>query len=207
MADARKVQKNDEDRPPYLSFDESRYANGKAPLFSGAYERLIWPLRGEFPSAISVMVEAHRNTGTPETFFNPETGKWHEVASQSITNPKVSHLEASLSNLDAWDRTWERKHMEHADPAYDECEYVTYGDLSNDERPFVQEPERQDGTWSWDEPSDTEILVRCCGEDRPLGKTGLTLEVCPSPENDFVTIRDYVGGELVVFGVCTSKRA
>jgi hypothetical protein len=86
--------------------------------------------------------------------------------------------------------------MEHADPAYDECEYVTYGDLNNDERPFAQEPERQDGTWSWDEPSDTEILVRCCGEDRPLGKRGLTLDVRPSPGNDFVTVKDYVGGEF-----------
>ena len=85
--------------------------------------------------------------------------------------------------------------MEHADPAYDECEFVTYGDLNNDVRPFAKEPERQDGTWSWDEPSDTEILVRCCGEDRPLGKKGLTLEVHPSPGNDFVTVKDYVGGE------------
>jgi hypothetical protein len=85
--------------------------------------------------------------------------------------------------------------MEHADPAYDECEFVSYGDLDHGVRPFAEEPERQDGTWGWDEPSDTEILIRCCGEDRPLGKRGLTLEVRPSPGNDFVTAKDYVGGE------------
>jgi hypothetical protein len=107
-------------------------------------------------------------------------------------------FEASLSNLDSWDRDWERKHMEHADPAHDECEFVTYGDLNNDVRPFAEEPQerQQDETWSWDEPSDTEILFRCCGEDRPLGKRGLVLEVRPSPGNDFVTVKDYVGGEF-----------
>lgn len=196
MADARYIRQ-DEDGPPYPTFNERRYENGKAPIFSGAYERLIWPIRGEFPSAIAVMIEPHRNTGTPGPLFSPETGEWHEIASQSITNTKISYLEASLSNLDSWDRDWERKHMEHADPANDECEFVTYGDLSNDVRPFAEElRERQDGTWnSWDEPSDTEILVRCCGENRPLGKRGLALEVRPSPGNDFVTVKDYVDGE------------
>jgi hypothetical protein len=197
MADARNIRQ-DEDGPPYPTFNERRYENGKAPIFSGAYERLIWPIRGEFPSAIAVMTEPHRNTGTPGPLFSPETGEWHEIASQSITNTKLSYLEASLSNLDSWDRDWERKHMEHADPANDECEFVTYGDLDNDVRPFAEEPQerQQDGTWSWDEPSDTEILVRCCGEDRPLGKRGLVLEVRPSPGNDFVTVKDYVGGEF-----------
>lgn len=85
--------------------------------------------------------------------------------------------------------------MEHADPSYDECEFVTCGDLDNAVRPFAQDPMREDGTWSWDESSDTEILVRCCDDDRPLGKKGLTLEVRPSPGNDFVTVKDYVGGE------------
>lgn len=83
--------------------------------------------------------------------------------------------------------------MEHADPAYDECEFVTYGDLDNNVRPFAEVPEREDGTWSWAELSSTEILVHCCDEDRPLGKQGLTLEVRPSLGNDFVTVKDYIG--------------
>ncbi|KAI4730259.1 hypothetical protein E4T49_01727 [Aureobasidium sp. EXF-10728] len=192
MAEAQQTQQT-EDGPPYPTFFESRHQNNRRPIFSTAYERLIWPIRGDFPSAISVMPEPRKNTGVPEPLYNPETGIWHEIASQSITEPKVSALEASLSNLDSWDRQWERFHMEHADPDYDECEFITYGDLDNDERPFAEEPEREDGTWSWDEDSDTEILVRCCDEDRPLGKQGLTLEVRPSPGNDFVTIKDYVG--------------
>ena len=192
MPETRNTQQ-DEDGPPYPTYSERRFEDNKRPYFSTAFERLIWPVRGEFPSAISVMIGPQQNIGTPQPLFNPETGEWHEIASQSITNTKVSHLEASLADLDFWDRTWERFHMEHADPAFDECEFVTYDDLDNDVRPFAQEPEREDGTWSWDERSDTEILIHCCDEDRPLGKQGLTLEVRPSPGNDFVTVKDYVG--------------
>ena len=83
--------------------------------------------------------------------------------------------------------------MEHADPAFDECEFVTYGDLDNDVHPFAEGPELEDGTWSWAELSDAEILVHCCEEDRPLSKQGLTLKVRPSLRNDFVTIKDYIG--------------
>ncbi|KAG9529188.1 hypothetical protein KCU93_g3667, partial [Aureobasidium melanogenum] len=193
MAEAQDAQHNENDGPPYPTFMERWIGNNEAPLFKGAFQRLIWPIRGEFPSAISVMPEPHQNTGTPQPLFNPETGEWHEVASQSITDTKVSYIEASLMNLDYWGRDWERLHMEHADPAYDECEFVTYGDLENDVRPFAEQPERGDGTWSWDERSDTEILVHCCGEDRPLGKEDLTLGVRPSPGNGFVTVKDYVG--------------
>jgi hypothetical protein len=94
MADAQNIRQDDEG-PPYPTFNE------RAPIFLGAYERLIWPIRGEFPSAITVMTEPHRNTGTPKPFFNPETGEWHGIASHSITNTKVSYLEATLSNLDS----------------------------------------------------------------------------------------------------------
>ena len=192
MPETRNTQQ-DEDGPPYPTYSERRFEDNKRPYFSTAFERLIWPVRGEFPSAISVMIGPQQNIGTPQPLFNPETGEWHEIASQSITDTKVSYLEASLVNLDFWDRKWERFHMEHADPSFDECEFVTYGDLDNDVRPFAQEPEREDGTWSWDERSDTEILIHCCDEDRPLGKQGLTLEVRPSSGNGFVTVKDYVG--------------
>jgi hypothetical protein len=197
-AQANPPDDDDDDRPPYPTFTERIYQDDRAPSFTAAYRRLIWPLRGEFPSAITVKPAGG---GVPAPFFNPETGEWHGIASQSITDKKVSSLEASLRTLDEWDRIWERHHMEHAEDARDMdvgadvCEFVAYGDLENDVRPFAAEPEREDGTWGWDERSDKEFLIRCCGQERPLGKQGLTLEVRAAPGNDFVTIRDYVGGE------------
>jgi hypothetical protein len=165
---------------------------------------LIWPITGEFPFAISVMKVRRRNTGDAEPLFNPATGEWHEIASHSITRKKVSAIEASVRNLDEWSYDWEDYHMEHADPENPECEYITYGDLSDDDRPFAANPMREDWTWDWEEDSDKEFLVRCCGEDRPLGKAGRTLEVRPSEGNDFVTIKDYVGGKSVALSPCRS---
>lgn len=197
MADAQAPAPQDGDRPPYPTFTELKIRGERVPEFSAAYERLIWPVTGNlpFPSAISVMEGNIRNPGRIEPLLNTETGEWHEIASQPITERKVSGLAASLQNLETWGRRWARYHEEHADPARDGCEYVTYGDLDNDVRPWAQEPEREDGTWSWDEASDTEILVRCCGQDRPMGLEGLTLDVRPTLGHDFVTIKDYVGGE------------
>jgi hypothetical protein len=51
---------------------------------------------------------------------------------------------------------------------------------------------KEDGGWESD--SDTEFLVRCCGEDRPLRKAA-KLVVTPSAGNHFVTVQDYVGGK------------
>jgi hypothetical protein len=195
MADAQAATQQGDDGPPYPTFTELRIAGERVPVFSAAFERLIWPIRGEFPSAISVMEGNLDNPGNIEPLFNSETGEWHAIASEPTTTRKVSGLEASLTNLDSWGPKWEREHEEHADPTWEGCRYVTYGDLDNDVRPFAAEPEREDGTWSWDEASDTEFLIYCCGQDRPLGKAGLRLEVRPSPGNDFVTIKDYVGGK------------
>lgn len=73
-------------------------------------------------------------------------------------------------------------------------EYVTYGDLSDEHRPYVEEP-KEDDEMNWEEDSDKEFLIRCCGEDRPLGKQGQTLVVTPAAGSDFVTVHDYVSGK------------
>jgi hypothetical protein len=36
---------------------------------------------------------------------------------------RLSCFEASFENLDSWDRGWERKYVEHADAAHEECEF------------------------------------------------------------------------------------
>lgn len=198
MGDAQTTQQA-EDGPPFPTYAERKVQDGRAPRITEAYRRLIWPISGEFPSAILVMKEPQKNTGDAEPLFNPETGEWHEIASHSITKKKVSAIKASLYNLDAWSTMWGEFHMEHADPEDPQCEYITYDDLSDDDRPFAENPMREDGTWNgWEEDSDTEFLVRCCGEDRPLNKAGRKIEVRPSEGNDFVTVKDYVGGEFVI---------
>jgi hypothetical protein len=72
-------------------------------------------------------------------------------------------------------------------------EYVTYADLSDDERPY---PTKMNEEGGWESDSDTEYLVRCCDEDRPPNRENIpTLVVKPSAGNEFVTVHDYVTGK------------
>ncbi|KAL7906379.1 hypothetical protein GGI35DRAFT_482544 [Trichoderma velutinum] len=185
------AQSSQPDEPPYPSFEELR-SNGERVLFSPAAKRLYWPLEGVFPSAISVMRTA-RSVGELDPPFRPDTrgsesGTWHEISSLPLTDPKVSSVEASLRDLDQWESDWLAWHRDHTAPEFN-AEYTTYGDLSDEDRPYANEP-KEDG--SWEEDSDTEFLIRCCGDDRPLRKRGLNIKVTPSAGNNFVTMHDYV---------------
>lgn len=178
--------------PPYRSFKEIRSDETVAIVFSSAAERLFWPLDGVFPTALSVM-KTPRSADDLEPYFQQtlEGGIWHEVAQQPLTKPKVSSVEASVYDLEQWEFDWVAWHGHHeGEPA--NPEYVTYGDLSDEDRPYAKEP-KEDG--SWEEDSDTEFLVRCCEQDRPLRKRGQKLVVTPAAGSDFVTVHDYVSGE------------
>ncbi|EGO56024.1 hypothetical protein NEUTE1DRAFT_148386 [Neurospora tetrasperma FGSC 2508] len=176
--------------PPYPSFKELEYEEVRV-FLSPATERLFWELDGVFPTAISVMKDERGTKDDLEPFFRPDTGTWHEISQLPVTEPKVSSLEASVYDLDQLEYDWLRWHEDHDAPQFGQ-EYVTYGDLDDDIRPYAKEP-KEDG--SWEEDSDTEFLVKCCGEDRPLRKSGLKLVVTASQSagsESFVTIRDFV---------------
>ena len=126
-----------------------------------------------------------------DTCFQGNTaggGTWHEISQLPLTKPKVSSVEVSIYDLDHWEETWLEQHREHTSG---DAEYVTYGDLSDDDRPYTSEM-KEDGGWESD--SDTEFLVRCCGEDRSLRKAA-RLVVKPCAGKGFVTVHDYVSGK------------
>lgn len=180
------------ERSPYRSFKDLRGDPNAAVFFSPAARRLFWPLDGVFPTALSVM-KTPRSADDLEPYFleTPGGDTWHEIAQMPLTEPKVSSVEASACDLEQWESDWAAWHGHHeGEPA--DPEYVTYGDLSDEDRPYAKEP-REDG--SWEEDSDTEFLVRCCGQDRPLRKRGRKLVVTPAAGGDFVTVHDYVSGE------------
>jgi hypothetical protein len=180
------------DEPPYPSYIALR--SDRLPLIFSpdAAQRLFWPLDGIFPIAISVM-KTPRSPDSLEQYFQPDTkgsgnGTWHEISQMPLTKPKVSSVEASVYDLNYWEETWLEHHREHTEG---NAEYVTYGDLSDDDRPYPSVMKEEGG---WESDSDTEFLVRCCDEDRPLRKAA-KLVVKPSEGNHFVTVHDFVSGK------------
>jgi len=174
------------EQPPYPSWSEIQSA-GEHVDYCKEFRRLHWPLEGEYPAAIFVAAENKMATDL-EPFYNPTTGEWHEIADLPLTIPiKISSIKADIRQLEAYEHDWVELHSQHPN-----AEFVTYGDLDADTRPYAREM-TEDG--SWEEDSDTDYLIRCCGEERPVN-TRATLTVVPSDGRDCVTIRDYVSGTL-----------
>lgn len=187
------AQSSQVDGPPYLSYKELR-SNGVPVVLSPAgAQRLFWPLDSASLTSISVM-STPRSPGTLEPYVQQDaevdaagSGTRHEISHLPLTEPRVSSVEASVYDLDHWEEAWMNWHRGHTE---DHAEYVTYSELSDEDRPFPAEM-REDGGWESD--SDTEFLIRCCGEDRPLRKA-VKLVIRPSEGNHHVTVHDYVSG-------------
>lgn len=180
--------------PPYPSISDLR-GDGLRIRFVDATRRLFWSLEGDFPSAISVMKTA-RTPDSLEPLFQPDpsggsSGTWHEICQLALTEPKVSSVRASVYHLQQWAEDWMGWHREHP-----HAEYVTYGEMSDKDRPFAPYM-HEDG--SWEEDSDTEWLVSCCGEERPVNKD-VKLEVKPAAGCYFVTVLDFVTGKFDIAG-------
>lgn len=182
-------QSSQPDEPPYPSYKELR-SNRVVAVFSDAAKRLLWIFPGVFPTSISVM-KTPRSPESLEPYWQPDakgsgSGTWHDISQLPVTEPKISSVEVSVDDLENWRNNWLGQHSEH-----DQGEYVTYGDLSDDERPYPAEMKEEGG---WESDSDTPYLVACCGEDRPSNETA-RLMVTFSAGNHFVTVQDYVSGK------------
>ncbi|KAK2036984.1 hypothetical protein LZ31DRAFT_560779 [Colletotrichum somersetense] len=178
--------------PPYRSFEELRGDQTVAVVFSAAANCLFWPLDGVFPTVLSVM-KTPRSVDDLEPYFqqSPAGGIWHESTQLLLTESKVSSVETSVYDLEQWEFNWVAWHAHRkGQPA--NPDYVTYSDLSDEDRLYATEP-KEGG--SWEEDSDTDSLVRCCGQDRPLRKRGQKLVVTPAAGGHFVTTHDYVSCE------------
>ena len=107
-----------------------------------------------------------------------------------LTEPKCSSVVAYFDEVYSWESNWLEFHERHTMNA----EYIAYRDLSDEDRPF---PNKLTEDGSWDDDSDTEFLIRCCGEDRPLRTRSLNILVTPSTGSNFVTVYDYVSSKFI----------
>lgn len=86
---------------PYHFLKELRGDPSAPVVLSTAAKRLFWPLDGAFPSALSVM-KTPRSADDLDSYFQqtPEGVIWHEIAQQSLTEPRISSVEASVHDLE-----------------------------------------------------------------------------------------------------------
>lgn len=160
------------------SFEDLR--KDKQPVyFSEGFERLCWPLRDSFPDALSVM-QTRLGALDEMAPLQRADGSWHEIALWPLTEPKVSSILARVPLLDQYENNWQAWHEEHEDAEYEE-----YHGL-----------EEEDAEALVEEGYEAEYIATCCGQDRPVYKDGLRIEVKPAAGKDFVTILDYVSGML-----------
>ncbi|KAH7631478.1 hypothetical protein B0T09DRAFT_302981 [Sordaria sp. MPI-SDFR-AT-0083] len=158
------------EEPPFLSFKELKNAGVRRVIYTPAAERLYWEFDGVFPTstAISIMKNEKGAKDDLEPFFNPDTGTWHEISQLPLTEPKTSSFEVSVFDLEGrrWERDWDEWHKYH------------------------QDSQRYEST----EDSGAEVLIKCCGEDRPFRKplpVDVKLVVTAGSEG-FITVRDFV---------------
>jgi hypothetical protein len=186
-------QSSQPDKPPYPSYNELQSDGVLVIVPPSISEHLFWPFDGVFPACISVMKTPY-SPDSLEPYFQPDTGNsgggtWHEISQLSLTEPKISSVKVSVHVLNLWLERWLEQHQGHMPRS----EYVTYGDLSDDERPY---PTKMNDDGSWESDSDTEYLIRCCDEDRPPNQEKVPmLVVKPSADNTFVTVNDYISSK------------
>jgi hypothetical protein len=122
--------------------------------------RIRWTLNGPLETSISIV-----NLGrefdpeeVPEPYYlgdkDGHEGKWHPFSRSPLSEPKVSSAKLFVNPLDDWDTFWMEIHEHHTEPdaTYDPAE-VLYEPIPGGD------PDLGD-----------KRLLRCCGEDRPLGK-------------------------------------
>lgn len=142
--------------------------------------RVRWTLNGPLETSIFI-VQLGREFDpeeVPKPYYlgkeDDNEGNWHPFSRSPLSEPKVSSVKLFVNPLDEWDYFWMVEHEEHTDPdaKYDPAE-VLYELVP--EGPYAGEQK----------------LLRCCGEDRPLGKeTGFVVRgTC---DGGFVTIHDFL---------------
>ena len=150
--------------------------------------RLHWTLDGPLETAISVMPNAYYDPDELESARSPYARAasdggaptLHPISPETITNPPVSTLTVSVSELNQWEDNWLMVHECHSDP--DKDPEGNWGPA-----PAGADADASAGD---SESNDKLHLLRCCGEERPWDPDNASLTVQPS--GDMITIHDFV---------------
>lgn len=143
--------------------------------------QIRWTLNGPLETSISIVQLGSEfdPEEVPEPYYlgkeDDNEGNWHPFSRSPLSEPKVSSVKLFVNPLDEWDYFWMVEHEEHTDP-----------DAKYDPAEVLYEPVPEGSTYPGGQK-----LLRCCGEDRPLGKE-TDLVVRGTGDGGFVTIHDFL---------------
>ncbi|KFZ06949.1 hypothetical protein V501_06908 [Pseudogymnoascus sp. VKM F-4519 (FW-2642)] len=140
---------------------------------SASSERIFCTLNGPLSTSIWVLDKRDNPTSIePYLQLTAEgTSTWHAISQTPMTKPPVPSILVRVHALEYWEDEWLLCHRGHSEPNWQLTADPQYGMLPGyGERP---------------------CLLRCCGTDRPRGKTA-RLVVKPLKGRDFVSVHDYL---------------
>ncbi|OIW29558.1 hypothetical protein CONLIGDRAFT_680401 [Coniochaeta ligniaria NRRL 30616] len=82
-------------------------------------QRLRWVLDGPLETAIAVLKQPYHDPDTtPEPYCTLQGNElvWHAVTQAPYTEPKVSSVTVSVTEIDDWEYQWSELHYRHTDP-------------------------------------------------------------------------------------------
>lgn len=148
--------------------------------------RLLWTLPGPLSTSVIVMAERQDPDSPREAYFQQTLGgtSWHAISSEALTQPHVSSITVAVDVLQIWADEWEECHR-HAEPGDEGCVFGQVSPGQEGERGRDQEEDADDG-------EEEQVLLRCCGEDRPKMHTPLVVMPPSSSGRQYITVHDYV---------------
>lgn len=152
--------------------------SSKVPVFSSLdMLKIRWRPFGDLQSTTRVAddLDAGANsTVSPYQLTAGASPSFHQISSSSATEPPVSLLTVTISDLEDWAWRWAENH-EDCSEGYDSENQQWIGEDDNEDEDDEDESPRK--------------LMRCCDQDRPQAPP--PLEIHPT-SGDFITVHDYI---------------
>ncbi|KAH7076612.1 hypothetical protein BKA63DRAFT_286174 [Paraphoma chrysanthemicola] len=152
----------------------------KTPVFSSTdMLRIHWTPFGSMQSTIQVAEDLDagpNSTTSPYQLTAKENLSFHQISTSPATEPPVSSITMTVSDLEDWAWRWEDNHGDCGE-GYDE-----------EHQEWTEEDEASDES-NEEEEKRPRKLIRCCDEDRPQAPAPLIVR--PSTQ-EYITVHDFI---------------
>lgn len=136
--------------------------------------RIRWKPFGQLQSTIEVADDLNAGARSAVSPYQLAADSFHEISKSPATDPPVSSITVTISDLEDWAWRWAENH-EDCGEGYDDENQEWIEEDSNEDVDEEDEAPRK--------------LMRCCGQNRPQAPP--PLEVHPAVQS-YITVHDYI---------------